>query len=186
MPEESQPQLGQPLHVWISLTGGCKRPLQVHVSAPCQNLPTHPVNSTPLFSSPCKIVRTKDINSLNASKLSHSFPPVFPLVSHLPYLLPSSVSRNPFVCHSYENCRGVYPKFPILEPVHSVPCRGAIHHSPPYSSSFFSNSSALFCTFLRPCKTQLVSFQAIPHSASKNRSGWGSASNFTVQLAVRP
>src|SRR5260370_1087540 len=25
--------------------------------------------------------------------------------SHLPYALPSSVSRNPFVCHSYENCR---------------------------------------------------------------------------------
>src|SRR5258707_991212 len=26
---------------------------------------------------------------------------------HSPYTLPSSVSRNPFVCHSYENTRGV-------------------------------------------------------------------------------
>ena len=31
---------------------------------------------------------------------------------HLPYLLPSSVSRNSCVCHSYENCRGVYQQFP--------------------------------------------------------------------------
>ncbi len=33
--------------------------------------------------------------------------------SHLPYTLPSSVSRKPFVCHSYENCRGVYQQFPF-------------------------------------------------------------------------
>ena len=26
--------------------------------------------------------------------------------------LPFSVSRNPFVCHSYENNRGVYQQFP--------------------------------------------------------------------------
>src|SRR5882762_7956638 len=36
-------------------------------------------------------------------------------VFHSPYALPSSVSRNSFVCHSYENCRGVYPKFPVWE-----------------------------------------------------------------------
>src|SRR6266478_3113957 len=33
--------------------------------------------------------------------------------SHSPYTLPSSVSRKSFICHSYENTRGVYPKFPI-------------------------------------------------------------------------
>ena len=33
--------------------------------------------------------------------------------SHLPYTLPSSVSRNPFVCHSYENCGGVHQQFPF-------------------------------------------------------------------------
>jgi len=47
----------------------------------------------------------------------------FSFISHLPYLLPSSVSCNSFVCHSYansasrtvlrdENCRGVYQQFP--------------------------------------------------------------------------
>src|SRR5882762_10389712 len=46
-------------------------------------------------------------------RLCDSFPPSFPHVSHLPYPLPSSVSRNPFVCHSYENCRGVYQQFPF-------------------------------------------------------------------------
>src|SRR5713226_557034 len=38
-----------------------------------------------------------------------------------------------------------------------------------YSSTFFSNSCALFCPFLRSPKTQLVSFQAIPHSFPKTR-----------------
>src|SRR5437899_3928724 len=33
--------------------------------------------------------------------------------SHLPYTLPSSVSRNPFVCHSYENYRGCGVFFPF-------------------------------------------------------------------------
>src|SRR5437762_957237 len=34
-------------------------------------------------------------------------------------------------------------------------------------SPLYSHSSALFCTFLRPTKTQLFSFHTIPHSASK-------------------
>jgi hypothetical protein len=34
-------------------------------------------------------------------------------ISHLPYTLPSSVCRKSFVCHSYENCRGVYQQFPF-------------------------------------------------------------------------
>ncbi len=42
---------------------------------------------------------------LRASEVSSAF--------RLPYPLPSSVSRNPFVCHSYENCRGVYQQFPF-------------------------------------------------------------------------
>src|SRR5882724_10547713 len=32
---------------------------------------------------------------------------------HLPYTLPSSVSRNPFICHSYENTGGVGVFFPF-------------------------------------------------------------------------
>src|SRR5258708_28580477 len=37
-------------------------------------------------------------------------------------------------------------------------------HSPLDSSSFFSHSSALFCSFLRSYETQLVSFQSLSHS----------------------
>ncbi len=33
--------------------------------------------------------------------------------SKVPYILPSSVCAKPFVSHSYENCRGVYPFFPF-------------------------------------------------------------------------
>ena len=39
--------------------------------------------------------------------------------SHLPYTLPSSVSRKSFACHSYENCRGVYQQFPFWDSPHS-------------------------------------------------------------------
>src|SRR6266852_6757299 len=42
-----------------------------------------------------------------------SFPTVQSFRSYSPYTLPSSVSRKSFACHSYENTRGVYPKFPI-------------------------------------------------------------------------
>src|SRR5712664_2697514 len=52
----------------------------------------------------------------------------------------------------------------------------------PYTlSPFFSNSCALFCAFLHSEKTQLLSFQAIPHSASKNQAAWGG-----VLLTSRP
>src|SRR5260370_37200097 len=53
-----------------------------------------------------------------------SLPTVQSFRSHSPYTLPSSVSCKSFPCHSYansasdtvlrdENCRGMYPKFPI-------------------------------------------------------------------------
>src|SRR5216684_3778018 len=48
-------------------------------------------------------------SSFNISTCKPSNIPTF----GFPYLLPSSVSRNPFVCHSYENCRGVYQQFPF-------------------------------------------------------------------------
>src|SRR6266436_5454616 len=58
-----------------------------------------------------------------------------------------SVSRNPFVCHSYENNRGVAQLFPFW---HAVL---ATHLSSMYLSSFFSSDSTLF---------------------AKNTGGWGS------------
>jgi hypothetical protein len=45
--------------------------------------------------------------------------------------LPSSVSRNPFICHSYENNRGVYQLFPLW-------------NSAPILKSLVARSSALF------------------------------------------
>ena len=73
-------------------------------------------------------------------KLSDTFPPAFPLVSHLPYLLPSSVSCKSFACHSYENCRGVCQQFPFWNsPVITR------HY---YSSPLLSHACALFCNFL--------------------------------------
>src|SRR5947209_3307359 len=77
-------------------------------------------------------------------------------IFHLPYLLPSSVSRNPFVPHSYENCRGVYQQFPFrTQPSFSLRFANqriptlverTTHHTPLYSSAFFSHSCALFGT----------------------------------------
>src|SRR5229473_596574 len=51
-----------------------------------------------------------------------------------------SVSRNPFVCHSYENNRGVAQLFPFWSKAL------ATHLSAMYLSSFFSDYSTLFCT----------------------------------------
>jgi hypothetical protein len=67
---------------------------------------------------------------------------------------------------------GCVPTIPILEPSahHSSP---ATHHSPLHSSSFLSNSCALFCTFLRLAKIQLIYFQTLPHSLPKNTGGGG-------------
>ncbi len=76
-----------------------------------------------------------------------------------------SISLNPFVCHSYENNRGVAQLFPFW--IKTL----ATHLSPMYLSSFFSNYSALFCTFLHLPKTQPFYFQAIPNSLRKTPGG---------------
>jgi len=51
-------------------------------------------------------------------------------IFHPPYTLPSSVSRNPFVCRSYENtggCGGILPKLePLSRPQASTPLRAII------------------------------------------------------------
>src|SRR5258708_20273293 len=67
-------------------------------------------------------------------------PPSFLFVFHLPYALPSSVSRIPFVCHSYENCRGVYQQFPLWTrypstPSSEPPSRGILAISSRFAAS---------------------------------------------------
>jgi len=100
----------------------------------------------------------------------------------VPYSLPSSVSSKSFTCHSYENCRGVPQLFPLWNlpskkatstPATSIPCSSACPPSPvPPSPNdyppFFSDLCALFCAFLHQHKSQLLYFQAVPHSSTKN------------------
>src|SRR6266478_2379204 len=115
-------------------------------------------------------------------ELSDAFPSKFPFVSHLPYVLPSCVSRNPFVCHSYENCRGVYQQFPFWN---STFARSAHYRSkiPTWSErdtpntplvlNFFSfRFLRTLLHFLYSPKTKLFSFQEITHSLTKTQ-GWG-------------
>src|SRR4029077_3962330 len=85
-------------------------------------------------------------------RLSDSFPPSFPRVSHLRYLLPSSVSRNPFVCHYYENGRGVQ-QFPFRNDFTTGEASLNVQTFNLWTfqrvsnlSPFFSNICALFCT----------------------------------------
>ena len=47
-------------------------------------------------------------------------------------------------------------------------------------SPFFSHSCAIFCTFLHSRKSQLFSFQAIPHSLRKTTRGGGPSAVFAI------
>ena len=55
-----------------------------------------------------------------------------PQSSHLPYTLPSSVSCIPFICHSYENTRGVGVFFPFWNSVSSPLIPFLLTSLPPY------------------------------------------------------
>ena len=85
-------------------------------------------------------------------------------------------SHNSFVFMTIHFDGGVY-----------TPCGAAPHDRHPHDclspilyplSPLYSHSSALICTFLHSSKTQLFSFQAIPHSASKNGPEWGTRQIF--------
>jgi len=114
---------------------------------------------------------------------------------HSPYTLPSSVSRNSFVCHSYENCRvctnnshsGTAPASSTFRSKLYRGCRAEIPTQSgrshlktfprvPDLSPVFSHSCALFCTFLHPRRIQPYYFQAIPHSPQKSPGLGGTAS----------
>ena len=141
----------------------------------------------------------------------HSFPSFltslhhYLLTSSFPYALPSSVCCNSFVCRSYENYRGVYQQFPFWnESTRSNVEESLItrHHIQVLSFQILAHSFELRCTFLHSRKTQLVSFQALPHSLQKNthsgREPFGKRTGllremrserayyFTVQLGARP
>jgi hypothetical protein len=56
----------------------------------------------------------------------------------LRYILPSSVCAKPFVCHSYENCRGVPSFFPIRNNIHLPSCSVS-------AESVYGDSSLFTC-----------------------------------------
>ena len=101
-----------------------------------------------------------------------SIPSGIAAASHSPYTLPSSVSRKSFPCHSYANCWRVYQQFPFWL-IPSAAGGSARHWIQVLSFHTVAHSFALFCTFLHLCKTQLFSFQAIPHSLRKTPGVWG-------------
>src|SRR6266436_5006938 len=78
---------------------------------------------------------------------SGTFFPSFLFVSHLPYLLPSSVSCKSFACHSCENCRGVYQQFPFCNsPIKSpdqLTCRTVSDPYPPFPTPYPLSSHPL-------------------------------------------
>ena len=86
-------------------------------------------------------------------------------------------SRNSFVLKTIHFDGGcVYPSV-ALPPhdCHPLDCLSPILYP---LSPLYSHSSPLICTFLHSSKTQLFSFQAIPHSASENGPGWGTPQIF--------
>jgi hypothetical protein len=89
---------------------------------------------------------------------------------HLPYLLPSSVSRNSFVWRSYENCRGVYQQFPFWNDFTA----GVQTFRPVGVSTCFRPISFLFKrlrTLLQGAKCYLICFQMFPNSLPKTTRG---------------
>ncbi len=111
-------------------------------------------------------------------RTSDSFSSLIPIpadatpTSHSPYALPSSVCRNSFVCHSYENCRDVHQQFPFwfTPPAPTLlgsPCKGSARHWIQVLSFHIVAHS-----FARR-KTEPFYFQAIPHSLRKTPGVWG-------------
>jgi hypothetical protein len=85
--------------------------------------------------------------------------------SHLPYTLPSSVSRKSFTCRSYENTG-----------VCGYSSRFGTRRRADVSTGRRFTIPCLFIllrTLLRAAKTQLLSFQAILHSLPKTTRGGG-------------
>ena len=73
----------------------------------------------------CNTYKKRGGTSFKPDTFSLSWPRSPVPASHLPYALPSSVSRNLFVCHSCENCRVCTNNShsgtrPVCSPTHSL------------------------------------------------------------------
>jgi hypothetical protein len=91
-------------------------------------------------SHPRRSPRSENVQTCQHSNVQTSFTPNSPS-SHLPYTLPSSVSRKSFTCRSYENTGGVGVFFPFWD---TPTCRRFDVQTFSLSPAF-SNSCALFC-----------------------------------------
>src|SRR5260370_35347790 len=91
----------------------------------------------------------------------YSFISFTSFVSHLPYSLPSSVSRNSFVWHSYETAGGC---------ANNSQCGNSHCTRKELSARVCIQvlSFHILAHSFAPKKTQLLPFQAIPHSLLKN------------------
>ncbi len=127
---------------------------------------------SPLFSRFCALFCATTAMQLFSNQfVAHSFRrhggvggPV--ITSKVPYIFPSSVCSKSFVCHSYENCRGVYAFFPIWNGSNQLP-------SSSFTPSFEGASTIDSCpdTFLfheSPVtnhKSHFSDFPAAPNSS---------------------
>src|SRR6266702_1744947 len=90
--------------------------------------------------------------------------------NHWPFLfmrlrtLSFSVACKPFVCHSYENNRGVAQLFPFWN------AALATHLFPMYLSSFFSSDSALFAKNTRGWEGQFDAYPSLSSVRAESRS----------------
>ena len=120
------------------------------------------ISVTSVLKSPCSLTPTATLRSITPRNLPKKTPSksVPCALFHFPYPV------SP-VFATLTKTAGCVPTIPILElAVH----RSSLEND---SSSFFSHSCALFCTFLHSPKIQPFYFHAIPHSLPKNTGGWG-------------
>src|SRR6266436_4934107 len=108
-------------------------------------------------------------------KLSDPFLPTFPLSPifriffQVPYPatpLFATLAKTAGVCTNNSHS-GTHQS--RLQSAHMSDCLYPLSPIPYTLSPFFSHSCALFCAFLHSPKTQLFSFQSLPHSSSKNK-----------------
>src|SRR5260370_30347754 len=82
-------------------------------------------------------------------------------------LLTPSISLRPVF---FASCKQVTPVSPLFA---AFAKSAHLYESMPLSTSLFSYTCALFCTFLHLPKAQSFCYQAIPHSLAKNTGVWG-------------
>ena len=92
----------RPRHSALSASSLALRPVRTHLSRSLPSLCFH------------SLTTIKSCNSFFLIFLQHARECVpLSLLSRVPYTLPSCVCCKSFVCHSYENCRGVGVFFPF-------------------------------------------------------------------------